>query len=182
MGADTSAAPTRAGAHVAGTRQDWRLGRRGRKAALVLHIVAAGAWLGIDVVLAVLVGTALGTGDPRTAGVAYQALALVLWPLLIAGVVCLVSGILLGLGTRYGLIRYWWVVVKLVINTLFVVLVVVALRPTVVEAAGAAGRGVVGIPVPVTDVVAPPVVSLTGLLVATTLAVYKPWGRVRRRG
>lgn len=148
----------------------------------MLHIVAAGTWLGVDVVLAVLVGTALGTGDSRTVAVAYQALALVVWPLLIAGVACLVSGILLGLGTKYGLIRYWWVVVKLVINTLFVVLVVVALRPTVVEAAREAGHGVVGVPVPVTDLVFPPVVSLTGLLLATTLAVYKPWGRVRRRG
>ncbi len=28
----------------------------------------------------------------------------------------------------------------------------------------------------------PPVVSLLGLLVAVILAVYKPWGRIRRGG
>ena len=35
----------------------WRLGARRRKGVLVVHIVSAGAWIGIDVVIAVLVFT-----------------------------------------------------------------------------------------------------------------------------
>jgi hypothetical protein len=31
------------------------------------------------------------------------------------------------------------------------------------------------------DLVFPPIVSLTALSLATVLAVYKPWGRLRRR-
>jgi hypothetical protein len=37
----------------------WRLGARTRKSVLVVHIVSARAWIGIDVVIAVLVFTAL---------------------------------------------------------------------------------------------------------------------------
>jgi hypothetical protein len=37
----------------------WRLGARTRKIFLVAHIASAGAWIGIDVVMGVLVFTAL---------------------------------------------------------------------------------------------------------------------------
>jgi hypothetical protein len=44
----------------------WRMGARTRKSVLLVHIASAGAWLGIDVVMAVLVFTALSTDDDRT--------------------------------------------------------------------------------------------------------------------
>jgi len=37
----------------------WRLGARTRKGVLVAHIASAGAWIGIDVVMGVLIFTAL---------------------------------------------------------------------------------------------------------------------------
>src|SRR3712207_7093700 len=43
----------------------WRLGATLRKSILLIHIASAGAWLGIDVVLAVLVFTALVTESSR---------------------------------------------------------------------------------------------------------------------
>lgn len=83
---------------IAGPR---RLGRRARKAVLVVHVASAGAWIGIDVVLAVLVGMALFTDNPRAAGVSFAALDLVaVWSLLIAGLVCLVTGLTLALGQQ----------------------------------------------------------------------------------
>jgi hypothetical protein len=42
----------------------------------------------------------------------------VVWPMLVSGLVCLATGLLLGLGTKWGLLRYWWVLVKLVVNLL----------------------------------------------------------------
>ena len=84
----------------------WRLRARTRKTVLVLHIASAGVWLGIDVVIGVLVFTALLTGSNRTKALCYQALELfAVWPLLAAGLVCLVTGVLLGLGSKYGLVR-----------------------------------------------------------------------------
>jgi hypothetical protein len=148
---------------------------------LVLHIVSAGAWIGIDVVLAILVFTALLTDDAYTAALCYQALELfAIWPLFCAGVVCLASGIALGLGTKYGLMRYWWVAAKLVINVVFVMLVPLALRPTVTAAADYGRQLTVGEPVvfAVNELAFPPIVSPIGLLIAVILAVYKPWGRI----
>ena len=161
----------------------FRLGRRARRTILLTHIAAAGAWLGIDVVLGVMVGTALVTGDAQQAGVALQSLGLfAVWPLVVVGLLCLASGILLGVGSKYGLVRYWWVAVKLVLNVVLVLLVLVLLRPGVGEVSQAARAGLlVGAgPPAVGDLVFPPLVSGTAVLIAMALSVTKPWGTIRR--
>ena len=167
---------------VAQTGVRWRLGARTRKSVLLVHIASAGAWLGIDVVMAVLVFTALGTDDDRTKALAFRALELVaVWPLLTMGMLSLLTGILLGLGSRYGLFRYWWVAVKLALNLVLSGLVLVALAPEVADAAERARQFDAGLPAPlgVGDLIFPPIVSPTALLVAMVLAVFKPWGRIR---
>jgi len=159
------------------------LGRRARKAILLTHIAAAGTWLGIDVVLGVMVGTALVTGDAQQAGVALQSLGLfVVGPLVVVGLLCLASGVLLGVGSRYGLVRYWWVAVKLVLNVVLVVLVLVLLRPGVGEVSEAARAGLLAGtgPPAVGDLVYPPLVSGTVVLTAMALSVAKPSGTIRR--
>jgi hypothetical protein len=160
----------------------WRLGARVRRSVLVVHLASAGAWLGIDVVMAVLVFTALGSDDDRTKALSFRALELVaVGPLLAAGLVCLLSGVLLGLGSRYGLVRYWWVAVKLVLNLVLTGLVLVSLAPQVADAAARARQFDAGVPAPlgVGDLIFPPIVSPTALLLAMVLAVFKPWGRIR---
>jgi hypothetical protein len=161
-----------------------RLAPRARKAVLTVHLVAAGAWIGIDVLVAVLVGVGLGGGSDAVRGLALRALAeFVVTPMLVSALVCLGSGLLLGLATKWGLVRYWWVAVKLVLNVLLCVLIVVALRPGMADV-GAAGVATEAGRLPATDIsflVYPPAVSLTLLAVATVLSVYKPGGRVRRR-
>lgn len=147
-----------------------------------MHIVSSGAWIGIDVVLAVLVFTAMFTDDTAIAAGSYQALRLfAVWPLLVAGLVCLASGIALGVGTKYGLVRYWWVAVKLVLNILLTVLGLIALRPGVEDAAVYGSLLTIGGAVgPAPNLVAAPIVSPTCLLIAVLLAVYKPWGRTQK--
>ena len=161
----------------------WRLGARMRKSFLVVHIVSAGAWIGIDVVIAVLVFTALFSDDRGTKALCFRALELfAIWPLFVAGLVSLLSGVVLGLGTKYGLVRYWWVAIKLGLNILLTALVLIALRPEVAEMAEHGRRFATGDPVSlaVGDLIYPPIVSPTALLIAFVLAVFKPWGRIRR--
>ena len=163
----------------------WPLGRRTRQTVLVVHIVSAGAWIGIDVIVAVLVLTGWFGGDAGTRGIAYQALSkFVVWPMLTAGLTCLVTGLLLGMATKWGLVRYWWVAVELVLNLVLCTLILVALQPGMAEvgehgAALAAG----GSPddAVVSELFFLLAVSLTALSLATVLAVMKPWGRTRRR-
>ncbi len=153
-----------------------------RKFWLLLHIVSAGAWYGVDVLVAVLVGVGGLSDDSERRGLAYQALGeFVLWPMLTSGLVCLGTGLVLGWGTRWGLVRYWWVLVKLAVNVLLGTLIIFLLRPGLPEiiAYGAQVAAGESVSFDTSSLIMPPIVSLTLLSFATILSVYKPWGRVR---
>lgn len=161
-----------------------RLGVNTRRTVLIVHIASAGAWLGIDVAMAATIVTALVTDDPARKALSFQALELfAVWPLLVTGLICLLSGIVLGLGSRWGIVRYWWVAIKLVLNVVLTGLVLVALAPQVSASAEQSRRWLAGQPadLSVGDLIFPPIVSPTALLIAMILAVVKPWGPVRRR-
>lgn len=150
------------------------LPRRVRQAVLIVHILSAGIWIGVDVIVAVLVLTGRLAGDADTRELAGGALAtFMLWPMLAAGLTCLASGLVLGLGTKWGLMRYRWVAVKLVLNVVLCAAIVFALRPSLDIVASDPGA------MPA-DLFFPPAVSLVALSFATTLAVMKPRGRLRR--
>lgn len=165
-------------------RPAWRLGARTRKWTLLLHVVSAGIWLGLDVAMAVLVATAILTDSDRTRALCYLALDLfAAWSLLTAGLVCLASGLVLGLGSKYGLIRYWWVAVKLALNLVLTSLVLIALRPGLLELADRSRQYLFGgadVDLSPGDMIFPPVVSTSCVLVAMGLAIFKPWGRLRK--
>jgi hypothetical protein len=161
------------------------LSRGWRRTTLIAHIVSAGAWIGIDVMVAVLVVAGRFARDADVRGLAYQALAaFVVWPMLTSGLVCLATGAILGLGTKWGLLRYWWVAVKLVLNLALCALILFALEPGMAAVAAhgrevSAGGG--GDPAAASELFFPPAVSLATLTFATVLGVLKPWGRLRRR-
>ncbi len=161
-----------------------RLSRGWRKTTLVVHIVSAGAWIGIDVIVAVLVLTGWFSNDVETRSLAYEALAtFVVWPMLATGLLSLVSGLILGLGTKWGLVRYWWVAVKLVLNLVLCTLIVFLLQPGMDEVRAYGEDLRTGSPdnSTVSTLFFPPAVSLTALTLATVLAVFKPWGRIESR-
>jgi hypothetical protein len=164
------------------TAARWRPRAGTRKLLLLLHIASAGAWLGIDLVLGILVFTALVSGDSVGAASAVASIGVfATWPLASTGLLCLASGLLLGTGSKYGLVRYWWVAVKLVLNVVLVTLVLVLLMPSLGPLASSATDALAsGRPLPdLTDLTFPPIVSTVAVLVAMTLSVFKPWGRVR---
>lgn len=143
---------------------------RARKWYLVAHIVSAGLWIGMDAVLGILVCTALISGDAAVVATSLRALDLfAVWPMLIAALLTLASGAVLGLGSKYGLVRYWWVAAKLTVNVVMALLILFALRPGIAEAV----EHPEGLLYPV-------VVAPTLLLFASVLSVFKPWGRVRK--
>ena len=96
----------------------------------MLHVACGVGWMGADVVLAILMLTGWFSDDGPTVAAAYTAARLVIppaVPVLAGGM--LVTGVLLGLGTKYGLVQWWWVFVKLVIGVVLTVLVFVLLLP-----------------------------------------------------
>ena len=86
------------------TRQRrWRLDARLHKTVLLIHIVAGGTWFGLDVAMAVLVFTAIGTDSAAVRAHTLQSLQLVtVWPMFSVAMLSLITGMLLGLGSRYG--------------------------------------------------------------------------------
>ncbi len=152
-----------------------------RKATLVLHIVSGVGWMGADIVLFILLITGLTTNDGALAAACYRAVAVfvpIAVPVLALGM--LATGLLLGWGTKWGVLRYWWVVVKLALGTIMVILVFLSLLPGVndLESADAtltadAVRDSLG---SATDqMLYPPIVSFLMLATAAILSVYKPW-------
>lgn len=151
-----------------------------RKAVLVLHLLGVGAWLGIDVVVGIMAAVGAGSGDPDARGMALQVIGTYLGgPMLAAALIVLATGLVLGWGTKWGLVRFWWVVVKLVVNLVLVALILFVLMPgmgevrVIGEILAETGR----LSGDVSDLRFPPAVSLTALTVAVVLSVYKPWGR-----
>jgi uncharacterized membrane protein len=172
------------GSRAVARQGSWRLGGRLRKTVLVLHIIAGGTWFGLDVAMAVLVFTAISTDSAAVRAHTLRSLQLVtVWPMFSTAMLSLITGILLGLGSKYGLVRYWWVAIKLALNLLLATLLVTALRGEVANAADIGGQLALGADVSwnFTNMIYPPIVSPTALTIAFLLAVFKPWGRIRRR-
>lgn len=167
----------------AGARTPWRLSTNGRRLVLISHVASAGAWLGIDVAMAVLIGVAKFSDDLQVRASSLRVLEIVtVWPLLTCGLICLASGVLLGLGSKWGLAKYWWVLTKLTLNLLLTTLVVVALWGEVSTQAHNASMILDGqtVPLDLSNLTYPPIVSPAALLFATFLSVVKPWGRIRK--
>jgi len=161
-----------------------RFGRTTRKSLLVLHVACGVGWMGADVVLAILMLTGWFSGDGPTVAAAYTAARLVIppaVPVLAGGM--LVTGVLLGIGTKYGLVQWWWVFVKLVIGVVLTVLVFVLLLPGALDLP----TGLTGTADEIRDLVGregrhllfPPLVSFVALAFSLVVSVFKPWGRTR---
>ncbi|MFF3349626.1 DUF2269 domain-containing protein [Streptomyces sp. NPDC002779] len=156
-----------------------KLSRPARRATLVVHVVAAASWLGVTLGLLALGGTAATTGSPVTVEASVRAMKLFAdWLLLPVAFLTLLSGLLLSLGTVWGLARHRWVFTKFWLTLATLTATVLALRPGVNSAVTAVAAGG---PLPdAGDVVFGPVVSLSAYVFMTVISVLKPWGPTRR--
>ncbi|RAY16704.1 DUF2269 domain-containing protein [Actinomadura craniellae] len=157
-----------------------RLPRRARRAVLLLHVIFSAGWLGLDLGLLALGIAALASGDPALVHGAYLAMELLGDTLLVPiGLLALLTGLALALGTVWGLFRHYWVAVKFVLTVVALTASTFALRSGLHEAAAAVRTGE---PVPggvAADLVVGPSVALTLYVVMTGLSILKPWGRTR---
>ncbi len=154
---------------------------RWRKLVLVVHVVTSLGWLGITMVNAVLTFTSVFTDDPRRQHAAILMMDQVGGYLLLpVSLLAAVSGIVLGVGTKWGLIRYKWVAIKVLLTLIALGLTVFSLLPGLRELAAAAestGDGVFVAPGRRPDGFYPIIVSTTMYLTMTVLSVYKPGGK-----
>jgi hypothetical protein len=156
---------------------------RRRKLALTTHVTASVGWLGAVIAFLALSVAGLTSQDPQTVRGAYLVMELTGWVVLVPlSLASLVSGLVCSLGSAWGLFRHYWVLFKLVIN--LVATIVLLLYMQTLERLGDVAAattlsdtrlGGLRDPSPVLHAAA----ALLLLLVATTLAIYKPRGLTR---
>lgn len=162
----------------------WRMTSPVRKSVMVLHTVAGIGWMGVDIALLALLITARTTDDPALVVSGFNAIGIVV-PVAVPplSLLILLTGILQGLGTPWGLVRYWWVLVKLVLSLVMTVLVFLSLLPGIREmtvladttmSADALRASLGSLP---NTLMFPPIVSFLMLGTAAILSIFKPWGR-----
>jgi ABC-type transport system involved in multi-copper enzyme maturation permease subunit len=148
-----------------------------RKVTYTTHITSSIGWIGAVIVFIALAALALTTPDEATVRGAYLVMAPAAWFALVPlAHASLLSGIVLSLGTTWGLMRHYWVVIKLGI-TVFCTVILMIYMGTFRQMAGVAADPVVNV-----DAVrnASPLlhasIALVLLLITTVLGVYKPFG------
>jgi uncharacterized membrane protein len=152
---------------------------RARKPLLVAHLIVSGTWLGA-VVADLFLGISAATSGGEELADAYYAVMdrLVNNLMPAAALTTLATGLLLALTTKWGLLRHYWVLAKLVLAVATVVVGVAAIDGAIQDtiAARAADHSATA-----NDLLLP-AIAATPLMLATafTLAITKPWGRTRR--
>jgi len=157
-----------------------RLRPAARKLVLTVHVASSVALLGTTAATLVLALRAATTGDVGLARASYELMQTLSLALNIPfAVTALVSGVVVGLRTRWGVLRYWWVTAKLVLLVVVIAVGALVVGGGVEEAVGASPGAV---PASVEwRIVAGAATALTALVAATALSVYKPGGRWRAR-
>lgn len=148
-----------------------------RKAVLTAHVTASVGWLGAVAGFMALSIIGLTSQDAQRVRGAYLAMESTAWFVLVPlSLASLLTGLVQSLGTKWGLFRHYWILAKLLINVVasIVLLLYMQTLGSLADVAAKTGADLSGLrdPSPVLHAGA----ALLLLLVATTLAVYKPPG------
>lgn len=138
-----------------------RLGRRWHRVVLVIHVLTSVGWFGVAVTVA-FVGLVGASRDD----LAFTTVILsTLWLSVPLGLLSAASGAVLGLTTRWGLGRHWWVVGKELITVAVIATDVLVVAPTMADALDAGTPG---------ELPGPIIAHCVVLAIATVLSIVKP--------
>ena len=106
-----------------------------RKLALTAHVTSSVSWLGAVAAFLALAIAGLARSDAQMVRAAYLATEMITWfvivPLAFAS---LLTGLIVSLGTPWGLFRHYWVLVKFMLTILATVLLILHTQPIGVKA------------------------------------------------
>ena len=154
-----------------------RLSPGTRKLALTAHIACSAGWIGAVLCFVALAAIGLADDDPGTVRGVYLVMEPTAWAVLAPlAVASFVTGLVQALGSTWGLFRHYWVVFKLLINVVATVLLLTYMETFEVMASAAADPEEELETVRNASPLLHALVALVLLIVAATLAVYKPRG------
>ncbi len=151
-----------------------------RKFALTTHITFSVGWFGAVAAFLALAIIGLTSQNTQVVRSVYQSIELIGWFVIVPACLCsLLSGIVQSLGTHWGLFRYYWILVKLLLTVAATIILLVHMKPIGFIADIVSQRTLTisefsGLRV---QFIADAGAALFVLLIAIILSVYKPWGR-----
>jgi hypothetical protein len=161
-----------------------------RRLALTVHIVVAVGWLGAVLSFLALAVTGLVGSAAQTVRAAYLAASVITGAVIVpVSLAALLSGLVMALGTPWGLVRHYWVLVKFLLTVVAVALLLLHTQPIGLVATVAAERPLAPAELQRVRIriAADAGAAVVLLLTTTTLSVDKPRGltpfgqRARRR-
>jgi hypothetical protein len=154
-----------------------------RKFVLTAHVVSSVGWIGAVAVFLALGVAGLTSQDAQVVRAVYLAMEPAGWSVLVPlSLASLLTGLVQSLGTKWGLFRHYWILIKLLINV-FATIILLLYMQTLGYLAGVAAQTTLssgdlsGLRSPSPVIHAG--LGLLLLLVAATLSVYKPRGMTR---
>ena len=152
-----------------------------RKIVLTAHIVCSVGWLGAVAGFLALALAGISIANAQSMRGVYLAMHLttrhVILPLALAS---LVTGVVCSLSTPWGLLRHYWILIKLLVTVFSTVVLMIHMSP--IEALAAAATDSSPLDAGLHSAQAMMVVAsgaaLAALLVLTGLSVYKPRGTI----
>ena len=147
-----------------------------RKFALTVHLTCSVGWIGAVMAYLGLVIAAITSQDSRVLQALWLAMELIGWYIIVPlALASLFSGLVMALGTPWGLFRYYWVLLSLVLTVLATVVLLVHMQ-TVSNITGIAAEtpsaAVGGLPGEFVHAG----IGMLVLLVIQVLNIYKPRG------
>lgn len=151
------------------------MGRGSRKVALSVHLTTSVGWIGA--VIAYLgLGVAASRGEPSTIRAAWTAMEIVGWFVIVPlAVSSLLTGLLMALGTKWGLFRHYWVLFSFVLTSIATAILLLHM-PTVTASADVARDADAETLEALGGDLLHPAIGLIVLLVVQVLNLYKPEG------
>lgn len=147
-----------------------------RKLTLAVHLTFSVGWIGAVIAYLALGVAAVTTDDVGTVRSAWTGMEVIGWyaivPLALSS---LVTGLVMALGTKWGLFRHYWVVISFVL-TVVATVVLLSHMPTVTETAEVAQGADPATLESLGGDLSHPGVGLVLLLTVQVLNIYKPPG------
>jgi hypothetical protein len=151
-----------------------------RKLTLTAHVTFSVGWLGAVAAYLAPAVVGLTSKDVETVRACHIVMALMGWYVIVPlAFGALLTGLVQSLLTEWGLVRHYWVATKLGLSLLGTVILVMHMRGSVGKLAGltpealaTANGGHLKL-----HLLVHAIGGLVVLLVATTLSIFKPWGK-----
>jgi hypothetical protein len=153
------------------------------KAVLTSHISFSVGWLGAVVVFLVLAITGLTSSDMQLTRASLISMDLAAWFVIVPFcLLSLLTGIIQAVGTKWGLFKHYWIVVKLILTVASTLLLLLHLQPIsyLANAARSANFTNTIYTEEIINLISKTGAAILALVFITTISIYKPWGKIPR--